>query len=62
MVTELVLKGMANVVAIFGIGGISQSVTGHVVSRCADPNLTEEEFLQLAEEVAKEGYVLEYVK
>lgn len=46
MITEFFLNGMSNVVSVFGVGGISQSVAGHVVARCADPNLTEEEYFR----------------
>lgn len=61
MVSEALLLTMSRVVSVFGIGGISQSVAGQVVTKCADPNLTEEEFRQLAAEVATQGYELEYV-
>lgn len=55
------LRAVSHVCAIAGVGGISQSVAGHVVAKCADPNLTEEQFRQLIEEVSKEGYELKYV-
>lgn len=54
-------KTITRLGAVAGIGGISQSVAGHVVARCADPNLNEKEFEKLVEEVSKEGYELKYV-
>lgn len=56
-----IFKTIERFATISGIGGISQSVAGEVVSRCADPNLTEEDFQKLVAEVAEQGYELTYV-
>lgn len=61
MLEKTFLKGVSNFVSVFGVGGISQSVAGNVVARCADPNLTDEQFEALAKEVEKEGYELTLV-
>jgi hypothetical protein len=45
-----------------GIAGISQAVAGQLVSRCADPTLTEAEFGKLVEDAAHEGYELTTIR
>lgn len=59
--SKLLFKSMSLLASVAGIGGISQSVAGHVVAKCADPTLTDSEFNELVEEVAKEGYELKYI-
>lgn len=62
MMAEHVFKGMQKVASVWGIGGISQGVAGEVVARIADPNLSDEDFRALQEDVATRGYELELAR
>ena len=59
--SDILFKAFAKGTSVFGIGGISQSVAGDVVARCAEPNLSDEEFEALAQRVAEQGYKLEMI-
>jgi hypothetical protein len=56
--TKLLFSRVAKIAMLPGIGGISQSVAGQLVARCADPSLTNAEFEALITEAKEKGYEL----
>lgn len=59
--TATLLKTVARLFSVPGIGGISQAVAGEIVSKCGDPTLSDEEFAGLIQLAAEQGYELKPV-